>query len=140
MRLYVKEFAILLAASLCAVGCKKQQTEAAPPVGGVGAADASAAASSNSPPSLADVGGGGPSGTAEVLPGLDTASMAIQRNDYVSATLALVKMDTKEMSSEDLAKRAQMMRKLQGSVAQGAAAGDPRAIEAGNIMRASSMK
>jgi hypothetical protein len=140
MNSFSRTFVLLLAATLATAGCKKQADSAAPLVS-PGAADQTAAAATNAAlPSLGAASEGSLAPEANVLPGLDTASQAMVRKDYISASLALIKMDTKDMSPEEITKRAEAMRQVQRSVAEGAAAGDPRAIEAGNILRAASSK
>lgn len=122
---------------LLALGCKKQADQTAFTGGNNPSGQDSAAATNASLPTLP---ANATPAAVDVLPTLDSANQAMQTKDYINASLALVKMDPKTLSPEESAKRSAAMRQLQKSVAEAAAAGDPRALEAAKILRATSEK
>ena len=137
----LKLYCISLAAAFLVVGCKKHEDQSSTTSAAGAAPDVAAAAATTTNESAPSLGGTAPApAEVEVLPGLDSAATALRTKDYIGASLALVKMNPKDLTPDELNNRAQAMRNLQRSVAEAAAAGDARAIEAGNILRAASAK
>ena len=126
---------LLAASALLGAGCKKQADQTAF-TGANSTANQDASAATNA--SLPSLPANAIPAEVDTAPTLESANQAMQTRDYVGASLALVKMDPKTLSPEEVSKRASAMRALQKNVAEAAAAGDARALEAGKILRATS--
>jgi hypothetical protein len=126
---------LLAASALLGAGCKKQADQTAFTGANSAANQDSSAATNASLPALPSTA---TPAEVDTAPTLESANQSMQIRDYVGASLALVKMDTKTLSPEDVSKRAAAMRALQKNVAEAAAAGDTRALEAAKILRATS--
>jgi hypothetical protein len=73
---------------------------------------------------------------AEILGGVDSSMKALSGKDYVGASVALLKVDTKELTEKSGPAYRAAMAKLQSTLAQAAAGGDPKATEALQLLRA----
>jgi len=136
MNTFIRSCGLLSAGAILLVaGCKKQADQTAFPAASSAANQDATAATNASLPSLPATA---TPAEVDVAPTLESANQAMQTRDYVGASLSLVKMDPKMLSPEEVSKRAAALRSLQKSVAEAAAAGDARALEAAKILRATS--
>ena len=76
----------------------------------------------------------------EIVSGVESSTKALSGKDYVGASVALLKVDTKQLDEKSGPAYHSAMAKLQGALIQAAASGDPRAEEAIQLLRASSQR
>jgi hypothetical protein len=131
MRFELKHAGAAVVAGFVALGCHKNDDQAgaaapqSPPPAQVGKAEATGATAADSGVKI-DTGGG-----------FLVARKAIDANDYVTASVALLKMDPKSLTPQEAAKNREAMHELHRKVVDGVARGDEKAIEAMQLLRAS---
>ncbi len=128
----LKHFLPILALAGLLSACGKEE---APPAAMNGARSSGAAETSTNEAAASIESVMHAPAAADIMGGVESSVKALNNRDYLGASVAILKVETKELDEKSGPAYRAAMAKLQQSIAQAAANGDQKAAEAGELLR-----